>query len=281
MRLTNEHTRFIAEKIARELVNSKLVGLTKGDAPVIGAANRLLEEEVRLERAVDGESNRIIDKLEDNLDLFESIIKTIPKSKSSESAAAIAKGKTASKNRTSAKSKPIAKKKSSLKGIGLLSLFIEAIGSTEADSAAIAKSLNLLVDQLKTADLSEEDQKEIRDLPWMIRMSDPRTLFWMIKREIAPAKGLILDKDDRFNNLAHRILDDLYEEDLINYSVSENLVKNVIGKAILDYGRRQEEIEDRVHERIKKTRRDAIRGSEEYDILFSKYYEEELRKLGL
>ena len=111
--------------------------------------------------------------------------------------------------------------------------------------------------------------------------ADRRQLFWMIKRKVAADKGLILEKDDRFSNLAHRILDELYEEDLINYTIDETKIKNLISKAILDYGKRQDEIEDKVREKLTHYRRKIERGTEEYDILFAKLCEEELAKLGV
>ncbi|MDR0665541.1 MAG: DUF507 family protein [Helicobacteraceae bacterium] len=204
MRLLSEHVRFIAEKIARELATSKLVSLTHGDEPVIGAAIKRLEEEVKLERAVDNEVNNIMDELEDCED-------------------------------------PL----------------------------------------LALKNPEDLEKSELKNLDWLIHNFDSKKLFWLIKRRVAAKEGLILDNDDRFSNLAHRILDDLYEEDLIDYSVSENLVKNLISKAILDYGRRREEIEEKVREKLKSYKRNIVRGTDEYDILFARHYAEELKKLGL
>jgi hypothetical protein len=194
------------------LVNSRLVTLTQGDAPVIGAALKRLDEEIKLERVVDSEVNDIIDELED----------------------------------------------------------AGALKTIADDGGTLAALFN--IDRL-----AKEERKEFE---WLVSNFDAKKLFWLIKRKIAATKGLILDSDSRSNNLAHKILDDLYEGDLIRYD-DENRVKNLIGKAILEYGRRQEDLENRVHEKLKSYKRNVVRGTEEYDILFAKYYEEELRKLGL
>ena len=45
---------------------------------------------------------------------------------------------------------------------------------------------------------------------------DDRQLFFMIKKKIAPEFGVILSYEDRFSDLAHKILNELYEEDLIH-----------------------------------------------------------------
>ncbi|GHV07756.1 hypothetical protein AGMMS50229_15080 [Campylobacterota bacterium] len=182
MRLSSEHIRFIAEKIAHELLSSKLVTFSQGEGAVVAVASKRLAEEIKLERSVDAEVNRLMEEQDDEISFYQ---------------------------------------------------------------------------------------------------ADRKQLFWMIKRRVAVTEGLILDRDDRMSNLAHKILDDLYEDDLINYKISENLVKNLISKAILDYGKRQEELEDKVHEKLRHYKRSVIRGTEEYDILFTKIYEEELAKLGV
>lgn len=111
--------------------------------------------------------------------------------------------------------------------------------------------------------------------------ADRKQLFWMVKRKLAEADGIKLNWEERLSDLAHSILDELYEEDLIEYSVTENRVKNVIYKSIEDYLARQSDIEDKVHDKISHYKRKIMYGTEEYEILYNKLYEEELRKLGL
>lgn len=111
--------------------------------------------------------------------------------------------------------------------------------------------------------------------------ADRKQLFGMIRRKIANEMGFNLDREERYSNVSHTILDELYEEDLIHFSVSDTRVKNVITNAIFDYIKKQDEIDDRVHEKIKHYKRKVDYGTEEYDIIFQKLYEEELRKLGM
>jgi len=42
--------------------------------------------------------------------------------------------------------------------------------------------------------------------------ADERQLFFMIKKKLAPEYGVIMNYDDRYNDLSHRILDELYED---------------------------------------------------------------------
>ena len=98
---------------------------------------------------------------------------------------------------------------------------------------------------------------------------------------MAKEYGVILSYEDRFNNVAHQILDRLYDDDLINYSVSENIVKNVIYTSIENYIKSFEEIEDIVIQKIEKMQRKLIPGSDDYNTVFERLYREELRRRGM
>ncbi len=86
--------------------------------------------------------------------------------------------------------------------------------------------------------------------------------------------------EDRYNHLAHKILDELFEEDLIDSATSETRIVNVIFKAINSYSRIYNEVEEIVQERIANYKRKIVFGSEEYDLIFDKLYQEELKKKG-
>jgi len=125
-------------------------------------------------------------------------------------------------------------------------------------------------------ELIEEREDEIEFM-----RADVRQLFWMIKKRLAPEYGVILNLEERYNDISHKILNELWEEDLIDYSVTENQVRGVIFKAIDSYMRSFEQIEDTVIEKISNYKRKLIPGTEEYDIVFERLYEEELRKRGM
>ncbi|MGM0532927.1 MAG: DUF507 family protein [Campylobacterota bacterium] len=110
--------------------------------------------------------------------------------------------------------------------------------------------------------------------------ADERQLFWMIKKKIADEYGVILNYEDRYNDLAHRILDRVYDNYLLEYEAKETQVKNVIYKAIEGYIKSFEKIEDIVLEKIDSYKREIIPGSEEFNLIFEKLYEEELAKRG-
>jgi len=110
---------------------------------------------------------------------------------------------------------------------------------------------------------------------------DDRQLFFMVKKKIAPEYGVILSHEDRFSDIAHKILDELYEEDLIHYDIEEIRIKNVIFSAITGFISDNDAIEDAVYEKIKTYKREIIPGTDDYNILFEKLYSEELVKRGM
>ncbi|ADV47187.1 DUF507 family protein [Nitratifractor salsuginis] len=111
--------------------------------------------------------------------------------------------------------------------------------------------------------------------------ADERQLFFMIKKKLAPEYGVIMNYDDRYNDLSHKILDELYENYLIEYDVNENQVKNVIFKAFKEFANAYEEIDDIVYNKIRNMEREVIPGSQDYELLYERLYQEELRRRGM
>lgn len=111
--------------------------------------------------------------------------------------------------------------------------------------------------------------------------ADHKTLFWMVKKRIAKDFDVILDYNERYNDIAHKILDIFWDEDLADYSVNENKIKNIIFKSIKDYVDNFDKIEDLVFEKISNYKRKLIPNTEEFELVFQKLYEEELKKRGM
>jgi hypothetical protein len=103
----------------------------------------------------------------------------------------------------------------------------------------------------------------------------------MIKKRLAPDFGVILSYEDRYSDIAHQILDQLYEEDLIRYDVSENRVKNIIYDAMTLFIADASEIDNAVYEKIKSYKRRIIPGTDEFEIMYEKFYKEELASRGM
>ncbi|MFT7860480.1 MAG: DUF507 family protein [Sulfurimonas sp.] len=128
----------------------------------------------------------------------------------------------------------------------------------------------------KVNETIEENEEEIEFM-----LADERQLFFMIKKKLAPEFGVILDYDERFSDISHKILDELYEEDLIHFDVSENRIKNIIFNSITSFIANMSEVQDAVMDKIRSYKRKFIPGTDEFEILYEKLYREELLKRGM
>lgn len=107
-----------------------------------------------------------------------------------------------------------------------------------------------------------------------------KQIFFMIKKRFADESNFILSWEDRYNDISHKIMDELIDTSIINFKVSEMMVKNIIFKSINSYAKGYKDIEFRVIDRIKNYKKKLIPDSEEYNLVFNKMFEEELRKQG-
>ncbi|MDR1615288.1 MAG: DUF507 family protein [Campylobacteraceae bacterium] len=128
----------------------------------------------------------------------------------------------------------------------------------------------------KVSEMLEENAEEMEFM-----QIDRRNMFWLIKKRLAKDYKVILSFEERYSDLSHRILNSLQKDMLVKYQVSENRVKNIIYNAIEEYLKTYEKTQDIVLEKIDNYKRKLIPGTEEYDLVFERLYEEELRKKGM
>ena len=128
----------------------------------------------------------------------------------------------------------------------------------------------------KVDDICEDNEEEIEFM-----LADERQLFFMIKKKLAPEYGVILNYEERYSDISHKILDELYEEDLIHFDITENRIKNIIYNAITGFIADASELEDAVMDKIRSYKKKYIPGTDEFDILHEKIYREELMKRGM
>ncbi len=158
------------------------------------------------------------------------------------------------------------------------------VSMTQGIEPVVAATQKILEENIKKEMALEEKANEIceeheEDIEFML--ADERQLFFMIKKKLAPEYGVILDYEERFSDLSHKILDELYEEDLIQYDVAENRIKNIIFNAITEFVAEDSELHYAVIDKIRSYKRKYIPGTDEYEILYEKLYKEELVKRGL
>ena len=128
----------------------------------------------------------------------------------------------------------------------------------------------------KVEEMLDENYDEIE-----IQQVKERELFFMIKKRLAPEFGVIMNYDDRYNDVSHTILDELYENYLLEYNVNDNQVRNIIFKSFKAFANAYDKMDDTVYEKIKSMKKEYIPGSVEYELVYERLYEEELRKRGM
>ncbi|WP_104749983.1 DUF507 family protein [Helicobacter cynogastricus] len=157
---------------------------------------------------------------------------------------------------------------------------LELRGTLEEITSIIASALQKNVTQeahidARAREILEEHLDEIE----FMRM-DERLLFWEIKKQLASEEEFVLGWEDRCNTLSHAILESILDADLVMFSVSENMIRNVIFKSMDTYAKLYESVELEVAEKIKHYKRKLPVGSDAYDLVFERMYEEELRRRG-
>ena len=106
-------------------------------------------------------------------------------------------------------------------------------------------------------------------------------VFWMVKRRLAKETGFELNYEDRYNDLSHQVVDELWKCDAISYDVSDIIVKNIIFDALFSYLNEFAEIEKIIERQISNYKRDLIPGTEDYYAVYERLYLFELKKHGL
>jgi len=160
-------------------------------------------------------------------------------------------------------------------GVVTMTKGLESV-SQEAQKVLIENIKQEVALEEKVHDICDENEEQIE-----FNLVDERQLFFMIKKKLAPEYGIILNYEERFSDLSHKILDELYEEDLIHFEVTENRIKNSIYSSITSFISESSEIEDAVMNKIRTYKKKYIPGSVEFDILYEKIYKEELLKRGM
>lgn len=166
-----------------------------------------------------------------------------------------------------------------------IDLNVSGVAKMTKGLEAVAKEAEIiLTENIKREIALEEKVNEIcqdneEQIDFML--ADERQLFFMIKKKLAPEYGLILNYEDRFSDIAHKILDELYEEDLIHFEVTENRIKNIIYNSITSFIADDSQIQDAIMDKIRSYKKRYVPGTDEFEILYEKLYKEEIIKRGM
>jgi hypothetical protein len=86
---------------------------------------------------------------------------------------------------------------------------------------------------------------------------------------------------DKVNKLAHTIADTLAEIDEVEFLEERNMIRQEARKILTKLLTDETKIDAAARMKISSQRRIIPEGSQEWDILYRKYYNDEVKKLGL
>ena len=86
---------------------------------------------------------------------------------------------------------------------------------------------------------------------------------------------------DKLNKLAHTVADTLAEIPEVDFKEDRNTIRQEARKALEKLLTEELRIDQAARQKIASQRKIILEGSQEWDILYRKYYNDEVKKLGL
>jgi hypothetical protein len=86
---------------------------------------------------------------------------------------------------------------------------------------------------------------------------------------------------DKMNKLAHTVADALAEMENVDFLEDRNTIRMETRKILEDLLKEEAKIDQTARQKIESQRRTILEGTQEWDILYRKYYNEEVKKLGI
>ena len=86
---------------------------------------------------------------------------------------------------------------------------------------------------------------------------------------------------DKVNKVAHVVSDALAEMDQVDFVEDRNSIRLEIRRLMEELLNLEAKIDQAARQKIESQKRTILEGSQEWDILYRKYYNEEVKKLGI
>jgi uncharacterized protein len=86
---------------------------------------------------------------------------------------------------------------------------------------------------------------------------------------------------DKVNKLAHVVTDAVADMDTVDFIEDRNTIRLEVRKILEELLMQEARIDQAARQKIDSQKRTILEGSQEWDILYRKYYNEEVKKLGL
>ena len=86
---------------------------------------------------------------------------------------------------------------------------------------------------------------------------------------------------DKTNKVAHVVTDALADMNEVEFLEDRNTIRLEVRKILEELLNQEAKIDQSARQKIESQKRTILEGSQEWDILYRKYYNEEVKKLGV
>jgi hypothetical protein len=86
---------------------------------------------------------------------------------------------------------------------------------------------------------------------------------------------------EKINKLAHAVADTLADMENVDFVEDRNSIRLEVRRLLELLMAQEAKIDAAARQKIESQRRTILEGSQEWDILYRKYYNEEVKKLGI
>ena len=85
--------------------------------------------------------------------------------------------------------------------------------------------------------------------------------------------------EERISHLARLVVDGIWNDDLVDYT-DDDAALRAGKKGLTDFMGELDDIDEKVKAKVASLKRGVMEGSPEWDILYGKYFEEEMQRRG-
>jgi len=86
---------------------------------------------------------------------------------------------------------------------------------------------------------------------------------------------------EKIVRISHQIIDLLVQSNDVEFIEDRDTIRQHMVQTMTNVLKDEEKVEVEVRKRITSQKKEILEGSEEWDVLFRKYYSEELRRMGI
>ena len=86
---------------------------------------------------------------------------------------------------------------------------------------------------------------------------------------------------EKIIRISHQLTDVLVASDDVEFIEDRDTIRQGVVKILTESLREEEKVEVEVRKRITSQKKEILEGGEEWDVLYKKYYGEELRRMGI